>query len=287
MKTNRTQSSGFATSKARATSRPGSSMTEASPRSSPRTSKASGKRTSSPGSAGGHTPSGSRGGQTTSRSGPGAAPANRSRRAGNKEASKTSGTSGLHGSGSSKSAALQSSLESRLRALTASGGSTLFSLTWKERVTPAGRVICALRASVPRTSGNVCTSWPSPLAVDANGERAYSYNRGDHNSPAVSLNGAARLASWATPAARDYRSDRGQKSDSEQYGSKGRPLPRQALLLDSGKTPSGGPAGTVKHALLNPAHSRWLIGLPPAWDACAPSAMPSSRRKRPSSSEPR
>jgi len=102
----------------------------------------------------------------------------------------------------------------------------------------------------------------------------------------TSLSLQATLSSWATPAARDHRSDRGQKSDSEQYGSKGRPLPRQALLLDSGKTPSGGSAATGKLAQLNPAHSRWLIGLPPVWDDCAPREMPSSRSKRRSSSGP-
>ena len=59
----------------------------------------------------------------------------------------TSGTYGRTGIGSSNSAALQSSLANRLRAKTASVGSILYRLTWKDRATPSGRLICALRAS--------------------------------------------------------------------------------------------------------------------------------------------
>lgn len=52
----------------------------------------------------------------------------------------TSGTSGRSGTTSSASAALQSFLESRLRARTQTLGSTLYALTWKPWVTPGGGV---------------------------------------------------------------------------------------------------------------------------------------------------
>lgn len=39
-------------------------------------------------------------------------------------------------------------------------------------------------------------------------------------------------------------------------------------------------AGYEAGKQLNPALARWLMGLPPAWDDCAPTATPSSRKSR-------
>ena len=155
----------------------------------------------------------------------------------------TSGTYGRTGITSSESVALASSLANRLQARTASLGSTLFTLTWKERTTPSQRSIYALRASARRTLDSDCTGWVTPTTRD-----------------------------W-----KDTGADIRPRADGTERFDQ---LPRQANLV-TGKTRTGFTAGTESGGALNPAHSRWLMGLPPAWDDCAPMAMPSSRKSRP------
>lgn len=238
---------------------------------------------------------------------------------------RTPGTSGPTGLGSLTSAALQSSLANRLQALLDSTGSTLFRLTWKERATPLGRQICALRASVPRTSGSASTSWPSPIGNDAKGS-THCYGggdktkiclklpsaprlagwptatTGDHKSAASNLhdknsrplNEVARLASWATPATKEAGGTpeqflaRKEKAVARgaQLGVSLTSLSLQVQLVASGEVPIGSIVAIEGSGQLNPAHSRWLMGLPPEWDELAPTAMPSSRKSRQRSSEP-
>src|SRR5574343_270058 len=114
----------------------------------------------------GHTLYGRPDGVTTDMYGRVLVPANLSARQAKEMGLLTSGTYGLRSSISSKSAALMLSLVNRLRAKTVLVGSTLYGLTWKERVTPAGRKIHALRASVRRTSDKDCIGWPTPRAAD-------------------------------------------------------------------------------------------------------------------------
>jgi len=304
-----------------------------------------------------------------------------------------SGTSGRIGTTSSASASLQSSLESRLRVRTASAGSTLYALTWKQRAMPSGRQICALRASARRISDSGCGSsesgwptpttadtgsqaplpemakamlgkpsrrmqeemagWPTPMAgtpaqkgYNASGSTDYSRQTevlawGRMHKPEASR----LLAGWPTPAASDGERSgsgitdgmtgvsltqmgkmAGWPTPTAQDGSRGNgtirpqdtgiPLPQRAAmagwptpttrdhkdgheqqavpinallgrvawltgparLTATGEMLTGSSAEMSGGGQLNPAHSRWLMGYPPAWDDCGVTAMPSSRK---------
>lgn len=207
------------------------------------------------------------------------------------------------------SAALTLFLASRLQALTALHGSTLYRLTWKQRITPAGRSIPALRASVPRTSDKGCTGWPTPRSVAAGPDFAIAMRK---NSGGISLQTAAQFAGWPTP--RSVESGHGTGNPARAFNGKSRiedtvflagwkdtpgmstespdgrnstnQLPRQAAtaspcrLTVSGKMLTGFCAGMESGGQLNPALARWLMGLPPEWDDCGAMVTPLSRRRR-------
>lgn len=227
----------------------------------------------------------------------------------------TSGIYGLPGSTSLTSAGLQSSLESRLRARTQSLGSTLYTLTWKAWVTPSGVSRFRLRASVRRTSEIGTTGWPTPTTRDwkdgahcANvplnallgrvawlagwaTPTAQDHSRGSlpprPQDTGVPLSQMVAFAGWPTPRAADGEKNvRTAEGSLSEIARKGSPqdlsmaaaITGPARLTVSGELLTGSDAQMASGGQLNPRMSAWLMGLPIAWDMCAPEMRGRSAR---------
>jgi len=181
---------------------------------------------------------------------------------------------------------LSKKLAERLKERSDQLGSTLFRLTWKEHVTPSGRVIPRLRASVRRTLGNGCTSlesWSTPSAHGSAGEvsedlevcgKKFKNTKTGRVLQSNLATEAKMLTSWPTP---HTNSSTGAGTGGREGGVNLQTA--VCLLTDSGETPSGSHAGTEKRGQLNPALSRWLMGLPVIWDLCALRVTPTIRTR--------
>lgn len=219
------------------------------------------------------------------------------------------------------SASLQSCLVSRLQQQLENTGSMIYSLTWKDKATPAGRLYCQRQASVPRTKEIDCslvlTDWPTPaVAAITNGVKIEHCKDGRTKPNKVGW--AAALCGWPTPTTRDHKDGAeclnvpinsllGRQvwqaawptpcaNNATGAGTSGREgghnlqtavsLTQPIRITAIGQVLTGSDAGMENSGQLNPAHSRWLMGFPPEWDDCAVMAMPSSRKSRRNLSEP-
>jgi hypothetical protein len=147
--------------------------------------------------------------------------------------------------GSSPTANLQSSLESRLRERLGGNGSPEYELTWKHWDMPAGVPICALRASARHTLGNGCIGWPTLIKRD----------------------GATLLRAQRAPNA---------------TGSE--PMAWVGGLVTGIVTENRAGLRMEVSVGLNPEWASWLMGFPAEWAQLAPSATRSFRNSPQNSS---
>jgi hypothetical protein len=175
-------------------------------------------------------------------------------------------TSGLNLCGSWLNSGPLGSLE-RMLLGTSAWGSTMCFLTWKDRATPAGRLLFQLAPSVPSTGETEYGPWPTPARRDYISESCTPEFAEKRNQRKVGLplswavkHGKQRF--WPTPSAGDDR-DRGNLSSPaiQRRAAKGKQL-NLSMVVSS------------ESGALNPTWVEWLMGFPEGWTDLKPSETP-------------
>jgi hypothetical protein len=122
--------------------------------------------------------------------------------------------------------------------------------------------------------------WPTPTVTDA--ARGIEY---DPMAKNMTLNMAAARSGWPTPHSSMMTGAGSQQEDWGVNIQTAAQLCGPARLTATGEMLIGSFAGMESGGQLNPAHPRWLMGLPPEWDACAVTAMQSLPKQRKRSSK--
>lgn len=244
--------------------------------------------------------------RTTSRSGTAPAPARPSAVPESERVLPTVAISGPYSCASSQTVDLSESLASRLRQLSATAGSIVYTQTWKRKATPAGTPYWEHTARAPRISGSGCTGWPTPKAED-------SEQTGGHRGTADTFHSASQLAGWGTPRVttnggipcpestgkgsrlEDQASLVGWATPQVADANKATPRTKQEHIIAQiiGRAPYPSTAETERRGVLNPAFSRWLMSFDAIWDVAAILAYrcrmttlrskPRTRRQKPAS----
>ena len=136
---------------------------------------------------------------------------------------------------------------------------------------------------LPRQVAAALWNTPTSLAPAKDGN-----NEAGNSAGLVAIRAHA-LACWPTPNASGFEARDAERLKQRRQECKertgngngfGLTLGQMACLEAHGQVPAGSSATTEKPGALNPAFVCWLMGFPPEWDACAPTAMPSSRKSR-------